>query len=162
MESKRISIVELDVKELIAHLNALMADEWLSYYHYWVSSRVIRGPLRGALIKELLEHADDELKHANMLASRIMELGGSPLLSPELWMKESRCGYDAPEDSSSESIIRQVINGEQCAIVEYNKLIEKNHQADSLTHHMLVSILADEVRHEMEFQDFLDDLKQIR
>ena len=45
---------------------------------------------------ELLLHANEELAHADMLALRIIQLGGVPLLTPEDWYKNTHCGYDAP------------------------------------------------------------------
>jgi len=43
--------------------------------------------MKEALITELTEHVADELRHADMLALRIIQLGGRPLLKPEDWYK---------------------------------------------------------------------------
>jgi len=64
------------------------------------------------------------LKHANMLADRIVRLGGNPLLNPDEWKKLSNCGYDAPIDPLVTKILDQNIKGEQCAIETYNNLLE--------------------------------------
>ncbi|MGV9168827.1 MAG: ferritin, partial [Promethearchaeia archaeon] len=55
-------IVGLNVDELIEKLNKAFADEWLAYYQYWIGSEVAVGPMRGAVVAELVEHAGDELR----------------------------------------------------------------------------------------------------
>lgn len=162
MESKRIEVVKLNVKEVIAKLNKLLADEWLAYYHYWVCSKIIKSPLRTAIVPELIQHANDEKRHAEMLADRIVQLGGSPLISPEQWMKETNCGYPLPTDANDRAILKQVIQGEQCAIEVYSKAIDASKDKDVITYQMLISILTDEVKHEEEFQNFVEDLDLLK
>ncbi len=41
--------------------------------------------MKDAAIAELNQHATDELRHANMVAERILQLGGTPLLNPKEW-----------------------------------------------------------------------------
>lgn len=98
MGTKGRSIVEMDVDKLIELLHKAYADEWLAHYQYWVGAKVVAGPMKEALIAELTQHAADELRHADMLTSRIIQLGGTPLLKPEDWYKMTNCGYDPPED----------------------------------------------------------------
>ena len=75
MGTKGREIVGTDVAGLVKALNKALADEWLAYYQYWVGAIVAKGPARGAVAAELLEHANDELRHAGMLADRIVQLG---------------------------------------------------------------------------------------
>ena len=78
-------IVGLDTKKLVEEMNKALADEWLAYYQYWVGSKVLVGPMRGAVEAELVEHANEELKHAEMLVERIIQLDGTPIIKPENW-----------------------------------------------------------------------------
>ena len=78
MGTKGRSIVGLDVEELLKVLNKALADEWLAYYQYWIGSKVLVGPMKGEVETELIEHATDELRHADMLVQRIIQLGGTP------------------------------------------------------------------------------------
>jgi len=98
MERKGKEIVGVDVNELINLLNKALSDEWLAYYQYWVGAKVVKGMMKEAVIAELTQHAGDELRHAEMLAARILQLGGIPVLKPENWYKLTNCGYEAPED----------------------------------------------------------------
>ena len=162
MGTKGIEIVGVDVKKLIELLNKALADEWLAYYQYWIGSKVITGPMRGAVVAELVEHANDELRHAGMLVERILQLGGTPILKPEDWYKMSNCGYDAPIDPKVKKIVEQNIKGEQCAIEVYSKLLDFLGDKDFITSNMVESILADEVEHEDDLQAIAEDLSQIK
>ena len=154
-------IVGMDVKELIKLLNKALADEWLAYYQYWAGAYVVKGPMRPQVEAELREHADEELKHANMLAERIVQLGGQPILNPDEWAKQSHCGYEAPKDPHVKKILEQNIKGEQCAIEVYNKILEKVKGSDPITFNMVRKIMEDEVEHEEDLQNILDDINLI-
>jgi bacterioferritin len=43
----------------------------------WLGAKVVKGPMKEAVITELLQHAGDELRHAGMVAARIIQLGGT-------------------------------------------------------------------------------------
>jgi bacterioferritin len=164
MGSKGTEIVKdkLDVDELLKLLNKAYADEWLAYYQYWVGAQVVQGPMRGLLESELMEHAGDELRHAGMLVERMIQLGGTPLITPEDWYKHTNCGYEAPTDPSVHALLEQNIKGEQCAIDVYNKLVQMTQGKDPVTHRMVLEILADEVEHEEDLEAILEDLKMLR
>ncbi len=159
MGTKGKEIVGVDVNNLINLLNKAFADEWLAYYQYWVGAQVVKGPMRGAVVAELTEHAQDELKHAGMLTERIIQLGGAPLLDPADWKKLSNCGYDAPDNPFVKVILAQNIKGEQCAIDVYNKLLATVKDKDIVTYNMVAEILEDEVEHEEDLQALLEDIE---
>ncbi len=159
MAQKGIEIIEGDVKEIVGLMNRALADEWLAYYQYWVGAKVVKGRMRPKVQAELEEHAEEELKHANMLSERIIQLGGTPLLSPDEWKKESNCGYEVPTDDSTMAILKQNIKGEQCAIGVYHVLLQKVMEAkDFISLNMVRKIMEEEVEHEQDLQDIVDDL----
>jgi bacterioferritin len=158
MGSKGREIVGMDVKELVKLLNRAFADEWLAHYQYWLGSKLAKGPMKDAVIAELTQHAADEMRHAGMLVLRIVQLGGVPPLSPEQWMKQTNCGYDAPADPYVGVLLDQNIKGEQCAITTYKKLMDKTRTADPVTYNMVLQILSDEVLHEEDLQALKEDL----
>jgi len=162
MGVKAREIVGKDADRIVKLLNGALADEWLAYYQYWVGSLVVRGPMRPDVQKELKEHADDEFKHANMLADRIVKLGGTPLLNPSDWLKHSKYGYDEPKDAHVLKILRQNIEGEQCAIEAYSNILKVAMDAkDFSTFNMVRKILDDEIGHEQDLQDLENDIKLI-
>jgi len=153
------SIVKMDVDELLNLLNKALADEWLAYYQYWLGSKVVKGPMKDAVTAELTLHATEELSHAELLVTRIVQLGGTPVLSPDKWSKITNCGYDAPEDPYVEVILDQNIKGEQCAIRTYNKLMDITREADPVTYNIILQIITDEVEHEEDLAALKEDLE---
>ncbi|HBS48340.1 TPA: ferritin [Candidatus Dependentiae bacterium] len=161
MGKKAKEIVKIDVKKLIDLLNKALADEWLAYYQYWIGAKVVEGPMRSDAIAEMVQHATDELRHAGMIADRIIQLGGVPILEPKKWYEATNCGYAVPKDFYIKIVVKQNIEGEQCAIETYNKLLEITREKDSVTHFMIHSILADEVVHEEDLQNLFEDLEYL-
>lgn len=162
MGTKGREIIGVNVDKLIELLNKALADEWLAYYQYWIGAKVVVGPMRGAVVAELEEHAGDELKHAGMLVDRIIKLGGTPILKPEDWYKMTNCGYEAPADPSVRKVLEQNVKGEQCAIEVYSKLLDMVKDKDPITHNMVLDILEDEIEHEEDLEALLEDMKQMR
>jgi len=154
-------IVGSDVKEIVNLLNKAYCDEWLAYYQYWIGSKVVKGPNKEAVISELTLHATEELNHATLLTTRIIQLGGTPITKPQDWYKFTNCGYDAPDDPFIVKILEQNIKGEQCAIKTYNSLMKKTKDKDPVTYNILLMILSQEVEHEEDLQALLEDVEII-
>ena len=162
MGTKGREIVGPKADELIELLNKALADEWLAYYQYWIGSKIVVGPMKGEVMTELTEHAADELRHAEMLVMRIIQLGGTPILDPDDWKKLTNCGYDAPTDPFVRKILEQNIKGEQCAIDTYQKLMGITKDIDPITYEMALEIMRDEVEHEDDLQGLADDLENMK
>lgn len=161
MGTRGREIVDMDVKQLVKSLNKAFSDEWLAYYQYWIGAKVVKGPMKEAVIAELVQHAGDELRHADMLAQRIIQLGGIPVTKPEDWYKHTNCGYEAPDDPFVRKILDQNIAGEQCAITTYKKLVNQTMGKDPVTYNIVLQILQDEVAHEEDLQAEREDLETL-
>ena len=151
-------IIGMDVDELLRLLNAAYASEWLAYYQYWLGAKVIKGPMKDAVAAELNLHATEELTHAVMLAGRIIQLGGTPVLDPRMWFDLSPCAYDAPVDPYVAVLLDQNIAGEQCAITTYKQLMDVTKDKDMVTYNLALTILGQEVEHEEDLQSLKEDL----
>ncbi len=149
----------LDVNELIKLLNKAFADEWLAYYQYWIGAKVAVGVPREAVVAELNQHATDELRHAGMVADRITQLGGTPILIPQEWYDHTNCGYDAPTKPDVRSLLDQNIKGEQCAISVYKQIMDFTRDKDAVTYEMALQIMTDEIEHEEDLENIKDDIK---
>jgi len=158
MGTKGREIIGMDVDHLVALLNQAYASEWLAYYQYWLGAKLIKGPMKDAVAAELNLHATEELAHALLLANRIIQLGGSPVLSPQGWSAVSPCKYEAPEDPYVAVLLDQNIAGEQCAITSYKGLMDATKDKDMVTYNMALTILAQEVEHEEDLQNLREDL----
>ncbi len=159
MGTRGREILGLDVEQLLAKLNAAYASEWLAYYQYWLGAKVIKGPMKDAIASELTLHATEELNHAQLLATRIIQLGGTPVLSPDEWTKLSPCAYDAPADPYVTTLLDQNIAGEQCAISTYKAIMDATFGKDMVTYNIALTILTDEVEHEEDLQSLREDLE---
>ncbi len=162
MGKRGIEILDLDVKELIRNLNEALSEEWLAYYQYWIGARMMEGPMRSEIEPELLLHADQELNHAVMVVNRIIQLGGTPVLTPADWMKLSSCAYEAPEDPYVEAILNQNLNGERCAIARYKGVADFTNGMDHTTHQMATTILNEELEHEQDIEDWILDIERMK
>lgn len=159
MGTKGREIVGVNTEKVLTLLNKAFADEWLAYYQYWLGAKIAKGPMKEAVIAELLQHATDELRHADMVSSRIIQLGGTPVVSPKLWYDFTNCGYDAPEDPFVVLLLEQNIKGEQCAISVYNAMLAETRELDPVTYNMALQILQDEVEHEEDLQALQEDIE---
>jgi len=159
MAKRGISILKgIEATEVVNLLNKAYCDEWLAYYQYFVEAKVVKGIMKDAAVAELIQHAADELRHADMVCERILQLGGTPILHPNEWTKNSNCDYEAPEEASVLSVLEQAIKGEQCAISVYSSLADITRDKDIVTYDIVSQILADEVEHEEDLQALYDDI----
>ena len=71
MGTRGREIIGMDVNQLLQLLNQAYASEWLAYYQYWLGAKLVRGPMKDAVGAELLQHATEELLHADMVAMRL-------------------------------------------------------------------------------------------
>jgi bacterioferritin len=159
MGTRGREIIGMDVGQLLNLLNQAYASEWLAYYQYWLGAKLIKGPMKDAVAAELNLHATEELNHALLLAGRIIQLGGTPVLTPEGWGKTSPCKYDAPEDPYVTVLLDQNIVGEQCAITSYKGLMDATKDKDMVTYNLALTILEQEVEHEEDLQSLREDLE---
>ena len=162
MGKKGLEILGVDAPELIQMLNEALCEEWLAYYQYWIGARMMEGPMRSEIEPELLLHANQELNHAVMVVERIIQIGGTPVLTPAEWMKLSKCAYEIPSDPYVEAILNQNLTGERCAIARYKGIADFTSGKDHTTHQMAVTILNEELEHEQDIEDWLGDIERMR
>ncbi|HPE99957.1 MAG TPA: ferritin-like domain-containing protein [Bacteroidales bacterium] len=162
MGKEAIKVSQVDVNKLIEMLNAALAEEWLAYYQYWIGARVMEGPMRSEVEPELLLHATQELAHAELVAERIIQLGGTPLINPDQWKKHARCSYDEPADPYIEVILDQNLKGERCAIQRYQEIADFTAGKDHSTHQMAVQIMNEELEHENDIEAWITDLNRMK
>ena len=97
-----------------------------------------------------------------MIVSRIIQLGGTPVLNPDQWTRLSRCNYDEPKDPYIEEILQQNLTGERCAIQRYKEIADFTSGKDHTTHQIATTILTEELEHEQDIEDWLNDIERMR
>ena len=152
-------ILKNDLEETISLLNQAFAEEWLAYYQYWLGAKVAAGAMRPEIVEEFEEHAGEELKHADWLADRIIQLGGIPALSPEDWFKLSHCKYLPPKNPNTRVLLAENLEAERCAVGRYEGICDLTNGKDYETFRMSEKILKEEIEHEQELEDFIHDIE---
>jgi bacterioferritin len=105
------------------------------------------------IAEEFLVHSDEELSHADLIADRIVQLGGEPDFSPATLTQRSHAEY-VPA-SSIGAMIEENLVAERIAIDSYRGLIEYIGDVDPTTRRMLEGILGVEEAHADELTDLL-------
>ncbi len=156
MGTKGQAIVEVDLDELIGELQRAYLHELLVFYSLWTTAIVAEGFHGEELTEHFKEDALEELGHAEKLATRIIELGGNPVVSPKEWEKGAGTAFVAPRKdwSDAEGMVADQIKAEVHAIDHYNNLAKMTFGKDPVTYQLVAELLKDEVQHE----EFLENL----
>ena len=118
--------------------------------------------MRSDVQGEFEEHAEEERHHAQLLADRIIELEGVPVLDPKQWFELARCKYDSPTDFDVVSLLNQNVASERCAILRYQEIAKFTDGIDFTTCDIAKHILAEEEEHEQDLQDYLTDIARMK
>jgi bacterioferritin len=94
---------------------------------------------------EFLQHASEEQGHADLLATRIVQLGGEPNLNPHDLEERSHTQYVEGDDLND--MLREDLVAERIGIDSYSELIRYLGADDPTTRRMLEGILAVEEEH---------------
>lgn len=160
MGKKGREIVKANIDEVIRDLTAAYSDEWLAHYQYWLTAKWIEGMDADTLRPVLEKQSEDELGHAGVLADRIKQLGGEPVMHPNKLLEKAGCGYKEPpkDPTDLKKVIEDVLAAEACAIEYYSKMADKYRSTDLVTHEIFEDLLKDEVSDEEEWENFLAKL----
>ena len=140
-------------EDIIQLLNDALATELVCVLrykrHYFTASGVNSSKIK----EEFLVHANEEAGHADRIAERIVQLGGSPNFSPDSLTARSHADYD--ESTDLKAMIKANLIAERVAVESYRQMINLIADYDSTTRRMLEDILADEEEHADELSDWL-------
>lgn len=143
---------------VIEKLTMAFVDEWTAAYQYWMGAKFIQGPLKDEVSKELETHHHEEMGHANMLATRIIQLGGTLNMFPKDWHRISECNFDAISDYNVTTVLKENLKGEQGAVAFYQDLLKMVEGNDQETYDIIQKILHDEREHEKDLTELLKKL----
>jgi bacterioferritin len=160
-KGREMAAEHVNVEELVDALNKAYADEWIAFYYYWYAAQVAVGRGASAVANELKRIASDELEHAEELATRILQLGGTPIKDIGGLVESANCPtVDLPEDPSDlDGVVEAVIEGERCALEVYNKILKMigAYYKEPTTFHLIRHIMDEEVGHEDTFENLLGE-----
>ena len=145
-----------DREQVLKLLNEALATELvcvLRYRRHHFMASGIHGKSVGA---EFLVHSNEEQGHADMLAARIVQLGGEPDFSPGSLLERSHAEYVAGDTLGQ--MIRENLVAERIAIDSYRDVISYLGDQDATTSVLLKKILAVEEEHADELADLLNNI----
>lgn len=143
-----------DREAVIALLNDALATEIVCVLRYKRHYFMASGLMADAVKSEFLEHANEEQAHADLIAERIVQLGGEPDLNPDLLSGRAHAQY--VEGSDLRDMVKEDLIAERIAIDSYRAIIDFIGDKDTTTKRMMEHILAQEEEHADELADMLD------
>lgn len=145
-----------DREKILRLLNESLATEWVCALRYKRHYYMASGIKASVAADEFLEHATQELQHADKLAERIVQLGGEPDLNPDNLSKNSHAQYVAG-NKLKEMVLEDLI-AERIAIDSYREIIQYIGESDPTTRRIFEDILAQEEEHADDMADLLQGL----
>jgi len=145
-----------DRETIIKLLNEALATEIVCVLRYRRHYFMAQGIHSDPIATEFLTHANEEQGHADQIAGRIVQLGGSPNFSPEGILSRSHSEY--VEGQNLVDMIKEDLIAERVAIDSYTDMIRYIGDNDITTRRMLETILAVEEEHADDLVSFLADI----
>jgi len=143
-------------QKIIDGLVTLYAMELETTENYIANSVMLDGVRAEEIKKSLAADIPAELNHAQQLALRIKQLHGRVPGSKKLSKVQDT--LQPPKDTTDVAyVIKGVMAAERDAIVQYNKVIRQCEGEDYVTQDLLITLLAQEEAHFIEFEGFLTE-----
>jgi len=160
MGKKGKEIVGSAVNEIIAMLKRAYADEMLAFHFYWYTSIYMQGLGFATLATTFRNNGMGELKHAELLADRLNQLGAAAYSNPAEWIKNSNIGDVNPEEYlTMKSAVQKAMEIAGKVIEHYNVITKKTQHDDYVTYEIVSEILTEEVKEEQDLEDILTNLE---
>jgi len=143
-----------DRETVLKLLNEALATEVVCNLRYRRHYFMAAGPNSEAAKAEFLEHAAQELQHADQIAERIVQLGGEPDLNPATLLERSHAEY--VPGRSLEDMIKENLVAERIAIDSYREIIQYLADKDPTSRRLMEEILATEEEHAEDMSSLLE------
>jgi bacterioferritin len=134
-------------------LNEALATEIVCVLRYKFHAVTAQGIDSEAVRREFEEHAQDEMRHAAMIAERIDQLGGKPNFNPEGLLTRSHSHYAEGRDLID--MIKENLVAERIAVESYREMVRFFSMHDPTSRRMMEKILAQEEEHATDMHDLL-------
>ncbi len=148
-------------KQVIEMLTIAYWMEIETVMNYIANSVDLDGVRAEEIKKSLLVDVTEELTHAQTIAKRIKELGGN--VPGSVGFKATQKSLQPPADTTDvAAVIRGVIEAEDAAIAQYNKLIDLAGEAhDYVTQDLAITTLGNEESHRVLFGGYLKEYTKV-
>jgi bacterioferritin len=146
----------IDPEVVVGILNEALATEIVCVLRYKRHYFMATGIHAQTVAAEFLQHANEEQTHADQIAARITQLGGSPNFDPEGLATRSHSQY--VEGGSLVDMIKEDLVAERIAIESYSEIVRFLGDKDITTRRLMESILAMEEEHADDLMNLLTTL----
>jgi bacterioferritin len=161
MESGAVTTdYKADRKAVVKVLNEALATEIICVLRYKRHQFMAKGIHAKSVAAEFAEHPAAEQGHADLLAQRIVQLGGEPDYSPASLVLRSHTEY--VEGGDLVEMIEEDLVAERVAIESYGEMIRYVGAADPTTRRVLEGILADEEEHAEDLSSLLQGVGRLK
>ena len=147
---------QADRATVLKLLNEALATEIVCTLRYRRHYFMAKGIHSKSIADEFLVHSNEEQGHADMLAERIVQLGGEPNFSPDGLLSRSHAEY--VEGASLVDMIKEDLIAERIAIDSYREIVSFLGDKDPTSRRIMETILAVEEEHADDMADLLTGL----
>jgi len=148
---------QADRERVVEVLNEVLATETVCTLRYRNHYFMAKGIHASGVEDEFLEHAKEEQDHADKVAKRITELGGTPNLNPDGLATRSHAQYGSAE--SLIEMIKEDLIAERIAIATYSEIVRWLGNDDPTTRRMMEELLAKEEEHADDMAKLMSRVK---
>jgi bacterioferritin len=134
-------------------LNEVLATEIVCVLRYKSHYYMASGIHASSVAAEFLEHANEEQAHADAVAKRITELGGTPNLDPAGLATRSHAEYR--QGKNLEEMITEDLVAERVAIETYSEIVRWLGDDDVTTRRLMEELLQKEEEHADDLSNLL-------
>src|SRR2546425_10067186 len=145
-----------DRNKVVELLNGALATEIVCVLRYKRHYFMASGIHAESVAAEFLQHANEEQGHADLIAARIVQLGGAPNFSPEGLLTRSHAEY--VEGDTLTDMIKEDLVAERIAIDSYREMISYFGNDDPTSRRLVETILAVEEEHADDLVNLLGEL----
>jgi bacterioferritin len=146
-------------KHIIEELLKSYSMELETVTNYLANSINLDGVRAEEIKKALAADITEELTHAQQLGERVKQLGG--MIPGSLKLNFNQHPLQPPKDTTDVmSVIEGVIEAEESAIEQYNKIIRACEGEDYVTQDLCIRLLSSEEAHRVMFEGFLKEYRK--
>jgi bacterioferritin len=149
-----------DRKTIVRLLNGALATEIVCVLRYQRHHFMARRLHAKTVAREFLAYANEEQRHADLIAARITQLGGTLIFSPDGLLNFNHSEYAERKDLFE--MIREDLVAERICIETYGEMIRYFGNTDPTSRRLLEEILVNEEQHAGDLTALIDILREER
>jgi bacterioferritin len=146
-----------DRNTVVKLLNDALATEIICVLRYRRHHFMASGMTAEPIAAEFLVHANEEQMHADMIATRVVQLGGAPNFDPKGLTTRAHSEY--VEGATLVEMIKEDLIAERIAIDSYGEIVRYIGDSDPTTRRIMEEILAKEEEHADDMRTLLERVK---